>query len=90
MSDRIELEPEVLDALRKNRKIEAIKLIRESRGIGLKEAKELVASIDDGYPKGNGEVELKGQAVQEVKSTNAWISIVALAIIGYLGYRFLG
>ncbi len=40
------LEPEAIDALRRNRKIEAIKIVREKRGIGLKEAKEFVESFE--------------------------------------------
>ena len=34
--------PDIRDALQKGRKVEAIKLVRERAGIGLKEAKELV------------------------------------------------
>lgn len=39
------LPPEVLAALERGQKIEAIKLMRELKGVGLKEAKEAV----DGY-----------------------------------------
>lgn len=43
MSDnRGEMPPEVLAALGRGHKIEAIKLLRESHGLGLKEAKEAV------------------------------------------------
>ena len=35
-------DPEVAMALAANKKIEAIKLVREKTGLGLKEAKELV------------------------------------------------
>ena len=34
--------PDIRDALQKGRKVEAIRLVRERAGIGLKEAKELV------------------------------------------------
>lgn len=37
-----ELPPEVMDAIRKGRKIEAIKLLREAKGLGLANAKVLV------------------------------------------------
>lgn len=36
------LEPDVIAMLQKGKKIQAIKLVREHRGMGLKEAKELV------------------------------------------------
>jgi hypothetical protein len=43
---------EVRDAVEGGRKIEAIKLLREERGIGLKEAKEAVDRLwDDHAPK---------------------------------------
>ncbi len=38
----MDLPDNVLDALRRGRKIEAIKLLRKQRGIGLKEAKDAV------------------------------------------------
>lgn len=44
-----ELPSDVLDAVHTNRKIEAIKLLREHRNIDLKESK----SIIDGYIKEN-------------------------------------
>ena len=37
-----ELPPEVIDAIRQGRKVEAIKLLRESKGLGLANAKVLV------------------------------------------------
>ncbi len=38
----IELEPEVIAAIESGKKVDAIKKLREVRGLGLKEAKELV------------------------------------------------
>ena len=43
-----DLPPEVSAALQRGQKIEAIKLLRELKGLGLKEAKEAV----DGYQAG--------------------------------------
>ena len=40
--DHVLADPEVAMALAANKKIEAIKLVREKTGLGLKEAKELV------------------------------------------------
>lgn len=47
------LPDDVLDALRRGRKIEAIKLLREGRGIGLKEAKETIDAYADTRPSGS-------------------------------------
>ena len=38
----IELEPEVIEAIESGKKVDAIKILRKIRGIGLKESKELV------------------------------------------------
>ena len=38
----IELEAEVVEAINSGKKVNAIKILREMRGIGLKESKELV------------------------------------------------
>ena len=42
------LPPEVLDAVRRGQTIEAIKLLRETTGLGLKEAKDLVDAVRSG------------------------------------------
>jgi len=40
----------VIDAIRANRKIDAIKRLREARGLGLKEAKHAVEAFDRANP----------------------------------------
>ena len=49
MTDRSSLPSDVVDAIHANRKIDAIKLLREHRGLGLKEAKQEV----DAYVREN-------------------------------------
>ena len=44
-----ELPPEVMDAIRDGRKIEAIKLLREEKGLGLANAKVLVDRASQAY-----------------------------------------
>lgn len=52
MSDnRGEMPPEVMAALGRGHKIEAIKLLRESRGLGLKDAKEAVEAHVRKHPE---------------------------------------
>ena len=52
MDHREDLPPQVMHALKAGRKIEAIKLLREARGIGLAEAKDAVdrASVERSHP----------------------------------------
>ena len=42
MSSKVELETEVVAAIESGKKVDAIKKLRELRGLGLKESKELV------------------------------------------------
>ena len=46
-----ELPPDVMRALKSGRKVEAIKLLREAKGIGLMEAKDAVDRIAVGQPQ---------------------------------------
>ena len=39
--------PEILDLVREGRKIEAIKVYREETGVGLKEAKDFIDSLEE-------------------------------------------
>lgn len=52
-NDPSHLPPEAAAALRAGKKIEAIKIVRERLGIGLKEAKELVERVGDAGPIGS-------------------------------------
>ncbi len=51
MNNETELPADVLDAIHARRKVEAIKLLRESAGIGLKEAKEAVEAYESHNPQ---------------------------------------
>jgi len=77
-----ELEPEVLKALNSGRKIEAIKTLRALRGIGLKEAKELVDAYSDQH-------NLTDSSVQKVSSNNGIVAVIFLGVVGFLIYHFL-
>jgi len=46
MADRNSLPPQVLEALKRGNKIEAIKLLREAMAVGLAEAKSVVEAHD--------------------------------------------
>ena len=55
MNDKAGLSTAVMGAIQSGRKIEAIKLIREERGIGLKEAKTLIDHKMAAYRANNPE-----------------------------------
>jgi hypothetical protein len=59
MTSELELPEDVKTAIHANRKIEAIKLLREHRGIGLKESKqaveEYIAQLPAGVPTRSGQ-----------------------------------
>ena len=54
MNSEPELPDDVLAAIRANRKIEAIKLLREHQKIGLKEAKDIVDAYIQQHPASAG------------------------------------
>lgn len=76
----IELEPEVVAAIRSGRKIEAIKKLREVRGLGLKEAKDLV----DLYCSQNNI-----ESVSTSGSTASLGLVILVCVIGFLLYQFI-
>jgi ribosomal protein L7/L12 len=81
MTANTEFEQDVVDALGKGRKIDAIKLLREHRSIGLKHAKELV----DRHIRENPN---SVPAIQKNKSGNGLIFVVCLAVAAYFLYKY--
>lgn len=79
MSESSPLPAEVVNAIHAGRKIEAIKLLREDRNLGLKEAKQAV----DAYIRAN-------PSVPQPKSGGGGLLIlVVLVLLGYALYRSL-
>ncbi len=80
--------PVAVAALNAGRKIEAIRIVRETQGIGLKEAKELVESYVELHP------ELRAQIGQQqsrgLRSIVMWLLFIAIAAwfaVQYLSSR---
>jgi ribosomal protein L7/L12 len=81
-STEVQLPSAAVAALRQGNKIEAIKIVRQERGIGLKEAKDAV----DLYLQADPLLQSKFAAAQagSKRSCLLWLTIlVALALIGY-------
>ena len=84
MTGNMGMSAEVLDAIGKNRKIEAIKLLREERGIGLKEAKEIVDRYIEAQPPA------ASSPAGNADSGLGRIVLVAFVLIAaYVAYRML-
>lgn len=79
-----ELPADVRDAVDANRKIEAIKLLREQQSLGLKEAKEIV----DAYIDENRHVIGDQRSGQESGIGRILVIVIAGGII-YAAYRAL-
>jgi len=77
MTDNVALEHEVVEALRKGSRIRAIKKLRVVRGIGLKEAKELV----DTYCEQNNIVQNSSDGV-------GLFTIIIIAVACYFAYHY--
>jgi hypothetical protein len=84
MNSKVELEADVVAALERGRKVDAIKKLREIRGIGLKESKELV----DLYASQNPLVGASSGG--ESPGANAAIGVlIVCGVIGYFVYQFV-
>jgi hypothetical protein len=84
--------PAAADALRRGRKIEAIRIAREHLGIGLKEAKDLVEQHEQLIvPTVEGLSPRNGLSSGEVPRTSGRITwlLVAVAIVAGLVYHFV-
>ena len=81
MNSKIELETEVVEAIESGKKIDAIKKLRELRGLGLKESKELV----DLYVAQNNL-----QASSSASSSSGLNALFAVAFIGlcFIVYKY--
>ncbi len=84
MMNEQELSPEVFQLLADGRKIEAIKLIREETGLGLKEAKDLAeALLGEHAPAATAP-----PAITEQGGASGMIAIIIAVVIAYLVYVF--
>ena len=80
-----ELSPEVFQLLADGRKIEAIKLIREETGLGLKEAKDLAeALLGEHAPTETA----APPPITEQGGASGVIAIIIAVLIAYLVYVF--
>lgn len=83
------LPPGVLDALQKGHKIEAIRLMREQTGLGLKESKDAVDAYQQLHlPAAGG---LSPGQVSDTGSGIWWVvAVVLVCLVAYMVLRRLG
>lgn len=79
-----QLPASVMTALQSGNKIDAIKLLREQTGLGLKEAKDAVEAM--AMPKSDGT--RHSQTVEKPSSIGAMVWLVVLALMGGVTYYF--
>ena len=78
----MQLPPAAVAALHQGNKIEAIKIVRQERGIGLKEAKDAVDLYVQGDPLLQGK--FATARAEGKRSCITWLTVlIALAIAGY-------
>jgi len=73
MNTELKLPADVIAELEANRKVSAIKLLRTHKGIGLKEAKELVDGYLEQHPT---------TSIRQVPQSDSGIGRIILLIIG--------
>lgn len=79
MNSASDLPADVISAIQANHKIKAIKLLREARGLGLKEAKHAVEAYARAKP----------MPLQPESSANILGLIVFLLLAGYVAYQII-
>lgn len=79
MNSTTELPSEVVAAIEDGRKIDAIKMLREAKGLGLKEAKHEV----DAYLRAHPSVR------QPRSGAGGLIFIVVVGLLGYAAYQLM-
>lgn len=82
MADEIQLSASVAEAIRSGRKIDAIKQLREERGIGLKEAKHIIDREIAALRASNPNYALENQS-------SPWPKILVVVAIGLALYFYL-
>lgn len=82
-----DLPADVIDAIKSGRKIEAIKMLRASHRLGLKEAKDWVDAYQQGHP-GRPVTEPSGSRSGSAASGFWWF--LALLAAALLAYTLLG
>lgn len=84
---RNEVPPDVIAAVMAGRRVEAVKLLREETGLGLREAKRIVDMLDRSHgPSGIPDV----PQFTEVGGSRGLIVIIAAIVAGYVAWRMLG
>jgi hypothetical protein len=79
LKQNIELDTDIIKMVKKGRKIDAIKLIRERRNLGLKESKDLV----DGYFKQHPELKV----IEAERSNGVVLVMVFFALVAAVLYK---
>jgi hypothetical protein len=74
----VNVPPAAVEHLRKGRKIEAIKAVRQATGLGLKEAKDAVEAFIDRSPGLRREYEAAAASAQGA----LWLVLAIVAVVG--------
>lgn len=81
-TDPPELSPAVVTTLTSGRVVEAIKMVREERGVGLKEAKEAVDRYLAAHPALKRK--LDSQQAEALRGCLLWLAVlIAIATVAY-------
>lgn len=83
-----DMAPTILAALASGRKIEAIKLLRDATGLGLREARIIVEQLESDYEAGKPSPP-PAPGFSEEGGVKSLVVIAVALVVGYLLYRYL-
>lgn len=88
----VDLPPEVAAALERGQILEAIKLLRHAKGLGLKEAKDAVDAVKAGAPMSSAtDYSRDGLAPGEQRQlTGLWVALIVALLLGLLLWQWVG
>jgi hypothetical protein len=81
----------VVEAIERGHKIEAIKLVREQTGMGLKESKDLVDAYEAAHPRPHGHAHVRPGAASpgEVRDGTSRLWWIVATLVALLLYYFV-
>ena len=82
----IRLSERVQAAMRRNRKIEAIKILREEEGIGLKEAKDIIETQWPAYRDAGTTGDVRSSKMESGMGRIVWAVVVLAALYRLFRY----
>ncbi len=89
MTDKFDQEPSVVSAIESGNIVQAIKLLRASRGIGLKEAKDLVDQYIEAHIPDDNQQSWPEPKINSGSGSKLFLLLIGIVFVGFYFYKKL-